>query len=121
MCGYRSTSGPARGCATSHWCSARLLFAAPVALSLGRAPKRAIRRTARAWARGMLHPLRWCVGLTYVEEDRGGVGRGHGVQNRCGLAERTNGGVPDFGRLATQQPRTHVVLGGRGSLASAEA
>src|SRR4051794_4027459 len=30
--------------------------------------ERAVRRTARAWARGTLRLLGWCVGLTYVEE-----------------------------------------------------
>jgi len=45
------------------------LFApAALALSLCGAPERAVRRTARAWAQGALHLLRWCVGLTHVEE-----------------------------------------------------
>ena len=45
------------------------LFApAAVALALCGTPERAVRRTARAWARGTLRLLGWCVGLTYVEE-----------------------------------------------------
>ena len=45
------------------------LFApAAVALAVCGAPERAVRRTARAWARGTLCLLGWCVGLTYVEE-----------------------------------------------------
>jgi 1-acyl-sn-glycerol-3-phosphate acyltransferase len=47
------------------------LFApAVVALAIRGAPERAVRRTARAWARGTLRLLGWCVGLTYVEEGR---------------------------------------------------
>jgi 1-acyl-sn-glycerol-3-phosphate acyltransferase len=47
------------------------LFApAVVALAIWGAPERAVRRTARAWARGTLRLLGWCVGLTYVEEGR---------------------------------------------------
>jgi 1-acyl-sn-glycerol-3-phosphate acyltransferase len=45
------------------------LFApAALALAICGAPERAVRRTARAWARGTLRLLGWCVGLTYVEE-----------------------------------------------------
>lgn len=45
------------------------LFApAAVALALCGTPERAVRTTARAWARGTLRLLGWCVGLTYVEE-----------------------------------------------------
>jgi 1-acyl-sn-glycerol-3-phosphate acyltransferase len=45
------------------------LFApAAVALALCGAPERAVRRTARAWAKGTLRLLGWCVGLTYIEE-----------------------------------------------------
>ena len=41
---------------------------AALVLALLGAPERAVRRTARAWARGTLRLLGWCVGLTYVEE-----------------------------------------------------
>jgi 1-acyl-sn-glycerol-3-phosphate acyltransferase len=45
------------------------LFApAALALAICGAPERAVRRTARAWARGTLRLLGWCVGLTYIEE-----------------------------------------------------
>ena len=44
------------------------LFApAALAPALCGKPERAVRRTARAWARGTLRLLGWCVGLTYVE------------------------------------------------------
>jgi 1-acyl-sn-glycerol-3-phosphate acyltransferase len=45
------------------------LFApAALVLAICGAPERAVRKTARAWARGTLRLLHWCVGLTYVEE-----------------------------------------------------
>jgi 1-acyl-sn-glycerol-3-phosphate acyltransferase len=47
------------------------LFApAALALALCGTPARAVRWTARAWAKGTLRLLGWCVGLTYVVEGR---------------------------------------------------
>lgn len=50
------------------------LFApAALALALLGRPPMAVRRTARAWARGTLRILNWSVGLTYVERGRDNI------------------------------------------------